>query len=624
MEDLKWLAEKLPEKMDGPLQEMVHQTIYDEGHLGENIILYHRESVVVTPRLERLMDDAAIERYKRGVHRTWGAMCTCSNCGEDFFTGYINGSKPYIQSGIVLMEGEDGLTYPDAYDINEAGAVGYRDGETVLCPLCSTHGTLTRRKDLRHGRTYQTLQTELRVVEGYAVILYWLISRVQDDRGCDFALGRPRDALVIDKDGRLQRFAHTTCGQFGERHEEHWRWSGRVRDPEQIRYYCYGAANNRCIGGWSEQWDYPDLTGTTGEKTAVDEYLRAGGTWPGVYLQTWRKHPQIENLVRGGFDGAVVRAIEEEVDNAHAYCMLRETASLGWVDWREVKPHRMLHMDKVGYRAARDARWGLDTLKGWELYRSRGAGAGAEEYGELVRKVGVKEIRALLEMQQAGWNGFEVRRVVRYLEKQGQLQGGVQHLIDYRKTLHEAGMAETEETLWPRNLIEAHDRMTAWKVAHEKEFYQKDFTETAKKYAALEWTDGELCIRLPRIEEELKREGKVLRHCVGGYGHSHISGKPIFFVRKYRRPERSYYTLNINMTTTLPQEIQLHGYGNEHHGDRKQYTHKIPKKVRDFVDRWEQEVLLPWFKAQKAMEAAELHLKAGKPKKKKKGKKKAA
>ena len=68
----------------------------------------------------------------------------------------------------------------------------------------------------------------------------------------------------------------------------------------------------------------------------------------------------------------------------------------------------------------------------------------------------------------------------------------------------------------------------------------------------------------------------------------------IFFIRHYRRPERPYYTLDIDMTGR-PVEKQLHGYGNERHGQYKQYTHSIPKKVRDFCDRWKNEVLIPWY-----------------------------
>ena len=606
MEDLKWLAEKLPEKMNEALWEQVLHNVYEGGDLGQNIVLYSRESVVVTPPFERVMDDEAVERYKQGIRRTWGARCTCSGCGEDFYTGYTKG-------GILLYQRDDGANYDGAFDQSEEGVMAYGNGDGISCPICGADGFVTPRKELRQGRTYQVLQTELTVVEGYAAVMYWLISRVQDDRGGDYTVARPRDALVIDRDGRLQRFTHTRKGEVGERYLESWQWCSRVRDPAQLRYYNYDAWNKRQVGAWTDQFEYPDLTGTTGEKSAVDVYLNEGCLHPGIYLQMWKKHRQIENLVRCGF----ARSIDEAINKVQGYGHGVESPVIPWCDMNEVKPHRMLGMSKEGFRLAREGRWGHELLTVWRLYQHWTKDADAVEFAELVGKLTAKGVRDLLGMQQAGWNGFEVRRVARYLEKKGQLEGGVQHLIDYRKIMHEAGMAETEENLWPRDLIAAHDRMVQWKVAHAASCYQKGFTEAAEKYAALEWTDGELCIRLPRIEEELKEEGRVLRHCVGTYGRSHISGQPIFFVRKYRRPLRSYYTLNINMKGAEWNEVQLHGYGNEHHGEYKQYKHKIPKKVRDFVDRWEREVLTPWFAAQKAAELAEME-KVKKTKKKKK------
>lgn len=196
--------------------------------------------------------------------------------------------------------------------------------------------------------------------------------------------------------------------------------------------------------------------------------------------------------------------------------------------------------------------------------------------------------------------------VVKYLEKQKRLKGGVQLLLDYRRVLRALWLAEQEETLWPRDLQAAHDRVMEMYAAHEGVKYRSaDFTPVYIRLKALEWTDGELCIRVPQEEQELKDEGRVLRHCVGTYGAQHCGGKPIFFVRHYRRPERSYYTLNIDLTMERPREIQLHGYGNEHHGDRKQYCHNIPKKVRDFCDKWEREVLTPWFMEEQRRRYAE-------------------
>lgn len=85
---------------------------------------------------------------------------------------------------------------------------------------------------------------------------------------------------------------------------------------------------------------------------------------------------------------------------------------------------------------------------------------------------------------------------------------------------------------------------------------------------------------------------------VGGYGDAHCRlEQTIFFVRHYRRPERSYYTLSMDLRG-IPAQRQLHGYGNERHGPNKEYSHKIPRKVLDFVDAWKRTVLDPWYKNQ--------------------------
>lgn len=76
---------------------------------------------------------------------------------------------------------------------------------------------------------------------------------------------------------------------------------------------------------------------------------------------------------------------------------------------------------------------------------------------------------------------------------------------------------------------------------------------------------------------------------MGRYSDAHARGRIILFVRHTRRPERSWYTLNIDVNSK--KEIQLHGYGNElAHGKKL----KIPRRVREFVDLWEREVLAKW------------------------------
>ena len=600
MEDLKWLAEKLPETVSGELEEAIMTAVFDEGELGNDLILYHRESVEWAPLYERTMDEAAWERRRAATKRGWGARCTCLRCGEDFVTGYIPGGERK-QSGIVLGLGDDGVTYSGDFPAEEPMAQIYHDGDEVLCPCCWEVGELTPRRALKHGRTHQILQAEVQNIEGYTAVLYWLVSRFQDDRGGDHVAARPRDALVIDRNGNLQRFIHMSHGQFGDSDLGKWKWSRAVREPALVAYYNWDACNNRQVGAWVYD-DVPDLAGCTGEKTGLEVYIRQGGAWPGVYLQLWKQRNNVENLMRGGFAAAVTDEIRDGVDNGLAYGDRHPTVIPGWCDWREVKPHRMVGMAKEEWRKVRGQSWSRNLVRLWDRWRRERQGD-VESMEQCLRVLRIKGANDCLDMMAAGWDGFEPQRVAKYLQKQGLDGDSVRELVDYRKMMHEMGLAETEETLWPRDLVAAHDRVVAYKLEHAKSIYQKGFSEAAEKYAALEWGDGDLRIVVPRIEEELKREGEVLRHCVGTYGGSHVSGRPIFFVRKYRRPERSYYTLNIDMTGKMPKEVQLHGYGNERHGVYKEHRHSIPQKVRDFVDRWEREVLMPWWAEQKQAEA---------------------
>ena len=588
--DMNWksLAAMLPVQPCDELKRDVLMGIYDMHDLGGDLILYHRESVGLADEIGQIMDPQDWARWEQSKKRRWGARCTCTACGEDFIAGYV-------KNGIVLAEGPDGQTY-DGYVEQGPDSTVYLDGDEAVCPHCWTAATVTRRSELRQGRTHQVLQAEVVHIERYTAVMYWMVRRWQDADGTDTTVFVPHAALIVDEEGKLRRFrAELHSGDVMETVWVPCAWS---RDPMQMAYYSWEAANHRKIGGWTLAYG-PDLAGHTGEKTALDAYIGADGCWPGAYLHVWEKHPQVENLMRQGFAAAVVQTIDGQLDCAAYKTDLCDAPPIPWVDWTEVKPHRMLHMSKTAFREIRKKNWGSEDVGCWDRYRSQFPMADALEFEHCREHIGGKAVGHLLEMVAAGWEDLAPVQVVRYLKKQDALQDGVQLLIDYRKMLRDAGLAEDGETLWPRDLMAAHDRVVQLWTGRGNASYQMGFTSTFIKYRELEWTDGDLCVVLPRTEEDLAAEGKTLRHCVGTYGNQHCSGNPIFFIRHYRRPERSYYTLQINMNKAIPVEVQLHGYGNEHHGEHKQYRHKIPQKVRDFCDRWEREVLMPWFADQK-------------------------
>lgn len=589
--DMNWksLAAMLPVQPCDELKRDVLMGIYDMHDLGGDLILYHRESVGLADEIGQIMDPQDWAHWEQSKKRRWGARCTCTACGEDFIAGYV-------KNGIVLSEGPDGQTY-EGYAEQGPDSSVYLDGDEAVCPRCWTAATVTRRSELRQGRTHQVLQAEVVHIERYTAVMYWMVRRWQDADGTDTTVFVPNAALIVDEEGKLRRFrAELHSGDVSEAVWIPCKWS---RDPMQIAYYSWEAANHRKIGGWTLTYG-PDLAGHTGEKTALDAYIGADGCWPGAYLHVWERYPQVENLMRQGFAEAVVQTIDRQLDCATYKTDLCDAPPISWADWTEVKPHRMLHMSKTAFREIRKKNWGSEDVGCWDRYRRQFPRADALEFEHCREHIGGKAVGHLLEMVAAGWEDLTPVQVVRYLKKQDALQDGVQLLIDYRKMLRDAGLAEDEETLWPRDLMAAHDRVIQLWTGRGNASYQMGFTSTYIQYRDLEWTDGELCVVLPQTEEDLVAEGRTLRHCVGTYGNQHCSGNPIFFIRRRRRPERSYYTLQINMNKVIPVEVQLHGYGNEHHGDHKQYRHKIPQKVRDFCDRWEREVLMPWFADRRA------------------------
>ena len=64
----------------------------------------------------------------------------------------------------------------------------------------------------------------------------------------------------------------------------------------------------------------------------------------------------------------------------------------------------------------------------------------------------------------------------------------------------------------------------------------------------------------------------------------------MLFIRLARRPERSWFTLNVDVVTKTI--IQNHGYRNEHVPGKAPL--KIPEQVQQFVKEWQRQVLMPW------------------------------
>ena len=571
--------------------------------LGGEITVYKRISATLVPRLtDMLVTPQMAEEYETRKRNAWVAECTCSVCGEVYLTDWIKESR---FNGIGLIEGEDGLTYPclDDYDPAYGTYIRLSSGDEFLCPYCACVTTLKHKSAMSGGRTWKLLIASVGNVGIYTTVFYWLVSRCIDDDGSVFSSINPWQAYALDESGRLQRFIYDGYGNT-------WRYSSSRSDAFFSKYPSMdGGLYNYRMGGWTYD-PCPSLVGCTGEKTGLYSYIHQGGQTPVLYLKTWLRHKNIENLCNAGW----VALLEDDFDReTNSGTLDIPCAFVPGVNWAGNRPYEMLRMDRNAFRQLmrrHDSGWSLVQYEAWLDYLDAGGGADAlqfDEYYGIFKQSGVKAFLEMLKINP----GIDFPKLHNYLLKQRLQPDDATMLLDtWRMTMRTFGRKElTSEEYFPRNLFATHERMSRlYRLDQRKDDWTKflgGFLSVREKLQALEWTDGELCVVLPKDNGDLIREGDVLRHCVYSYGEGHVSGQhTIFFVRKYRRPERCYYTLDVNMTDR-PVRQQLHGYGNEHHGPHKEYTHSIPAKVTAFVDRWEREVLMPWYAEQQKKQNAQ-------------------
>lgn len=96
--------------------------------------------------------------------------------------------------------------------------------------------------------------------------------------------------------------------------------------------------------------------------------------------------------------------------------------------------------------------------------------------------------------------------------------------------------------------------------------------------------DG-LRIIFPLTAQAIKREGKALDHCVGGYAERHIRGVlTILFLRRSEAAGVPYVTIEMNGN----QIQQIHGY----HNDTLPGSPKPREVHKEFLDTW-----LRWLRA---------------------------
>lgn len=316
------------------------------------------------------------------------------------------------------------------------------------------------------------------------------------------------------------------------------------------------------------------FTDWTRDMTRFDDFIS--------YLTAYCVYPrQVELLVKAGLREPVEALIYRRKKFADAICWeepdIRKAMNLTARDLREVlerkPPMLALELRNLAGRWF-SQKWTVGEAV--EFLRSFG-----EEWGRYFLSF-CRRFR------------LDPRRLTRYLEENCVVDAELpwrditdvfQEYRDYLEAAYLLGFClEHSRVLFPEDLHAAHDRAAAQLLERQSpaaaERAASKGAERMKKYSFE--LDG-LKIVFPLTAASIRKEGKALCHCVGGYAERHLKGVvTILFLRKASAPNTPYVTIEMNGNRI----VQIHGYANERGGQ------KSPRAAhREFLDTW-----LAWLK----------------------------
>lgn len=190
-------------------------------------------------------------------------------------------------------------------------------------------------------------------------------------------------------------------------------------------------------------------------------------------------------------------------------------------------------------------------------------------------------------------NRVEKYEVQLYSKSRGyrEFEQALKKYDDYLKMREELGYDMTNEVfLYPKDLQKKHQEMVKETNERRDELTikrkNKEFSNIANRYEALcrkyQAAAGEYVIRPARSAGEIIMEGRILHHCVGGdnYLSRHNAGKStILFLRKRKKPEEPYITIEINGTRI----VQWYGAH-----DKKPKKEFFDQYLKDYTEQLKQ------------------------------------
>lgn len=244
---------------------------------------------------------------------------------------------------------------------------------------------------------------------------------------------------------------------------------------------------------------------------------------------------------------------------------IRGVKNAALVRWETDDPKQFLRLSRAELEQYKNGSCDLEALRTYAELRPTAGRSDLGDIYDLWLNVTQTAHKKLLTASMKRW-GVSAGKLLRYLREQagtGRVCATVQMFVDYLKTAEALGYdMENPVIHMPKNLQSKHDSTTAAWAALQNEENERPFRENRlpkleKKYC---YSDGTFLIRPAANGAEIKREGELLKHCVGGYADRHIRGETtILFLRRCDQPGRPLATIEVGGSTVR----QVHGWKNE-------------------------------------------------------------
>lgn len=339
-----------------------------------------------------------------------------------------------------------------------------------------------------------------------------------------------------------------------------WTSMKELREPAFVRSYGYNYNNCYSVMGWEA------IAKSDMRYSQVKEYQ---GGLVIAYLCLYCRHPNIEYLVKAGYEDV----IEEHTSGYWSYRPDRLRV-MCCVDLKSNNLLKMLGLNRTEFKELSGHEKDYSTYLRW---REAFPKLLPEERMLMLNAYSIDVPAAERAVKHTGLNPV---RIARYLEE---------HSIQYRdyddhiRQCLQLGydLHDTAYSL-PHDFYAFHGRNSAMIRYNTDKLMNEAFAENYEKRKTLEFRSGELIIVQPPSCDDIIREGKLQKHCVGGYAERHAYGKlHILFLRKVSEPEKPYYTMEVS---TEGQIVQCRGYCNDRGRDKPAEVLEFERIYQQYLD----------------------------------------